>query len=84
MIIYHKIRPYFPNFGNHTPKNKCLQNNLALMEDGKIGRWGEEVGRGNWECGLRPGGVIGAYAPEGRRNKKGRGGVEGGIGNAEC
>ena len=53
MIIYHKIRPYFPNFGNHTPKNKCLQNNLALMEDGKIGRWGEEVGRGNWECGRR-------------------------------
>jgi len=53
MIIYHKIRPYFPNFDNHTPKNKCLQNNLALMEDGKIGRWGEEVGRGNWECGRR-------------------------------
>jgi len=26
-----------------------------------------------WRCGLRPVGAIGAYAPEGRRNKKGRG-----------
>ena len=42
MIIYHKIRPHFPNFGNHAPKNKCLQNNLALIEDGKIGRWGDK------------------------------------------
>jgi hypothetical protein len=45
---------------------------------GRCGRW-------NWECGLRPlravgstlyepeaVGAIGVYAPEGRRNKKGR------------
>ena len=54
MIIYHKIRPYFSNFGNHAPKNKCLQTNLALMEDGKIGRWGgKEGGIGNAECGIK-------------------------------
>ena len=61
MIIYHKIMPYFPNFGNHAPKNKCLQNNLALMEDGKIGRWGglkAELGMRKGECGLRPLGNV--------------------------
>jgi hypothetical protein len=36
---------------------------MGDLEMGWCGKW-------NWECGLRPGEAIGAYAPEGSRNKK--------------
>jgi hypothetical protein len=46
--------------------------------------WKASSRRRKWECGLRPVGAIGAYAPEGIRKEVGRRKQEFGSGNAEC
>jgi hypothetical protein len=48
-------------FGYELPKTLGLGK--RLMDDDRL------IGSRNSECGLRPGGAIGAYAPEGFRKK---------------